>query len=135
MKAGDGNSPLRFAEDFDRDIDSPDRENFGDSARPFHDDDAALFEEFAEADFFEICGAGDAIGVEVKDGEAAAAVDVQEYEGGAADGAGVCAEGGGEAADEPGFACAEGSVECDAIAGGESFGDIASNGFGLRGAV
>src|SRR5690349_8100811 len=85
-----------------------------DAIRPFDDHNAALFEQFGEADGFEIFGPVDAVGVEMVDRELATGVDVEQNEGGTGDGAGVAAETADEAAHELGLAGAELAVEGDA---------------------
>src|SRR5687768_7650498 len=69
----------------DVDVNRVRRQQAGDALGPLDDDHAGLLEEFRKPDGVEIVGAGDAVGVEVVDGEAAARVDVEQDERGAGD--------------------------------------------------
>ncbi len=120
-----------FAGDFQGDVDALFREDVRYARRPFHYDNAVLVEKLGEADVDEVFAAVDAVGVEMKDGEARGLVDVEEDEGGAGDSAGVAAEGADQAADELGFAGAELAFEGDDVAGMEGGGEAGGDGFGV----
>src|SRR5437016_2640932 len=85
---------------FDYDLRSLPREQFADARRPLDHHHAALLEQLGEADRLEVFAAGDAVGVEVEDFQTSGVVDVEQDEGGTADGAGIAAQAGEQAADE-----------------------------------
>ena len=127
----DGDLATVFADRFEGDLDAVLGQEVFDPPGPFDDDDAALVEEFRKTDRLEILRATDAVGVEVVNREAAAGVDVEEDERGAAHAAGGAAEAFDEAADELGFAGSQVSVQGDALATVEGLRQRGRNGFGF----
>jgi len=122
---------VRFIRRRDGHVDDSAGEQRRDALRPFDDDYAALLEQLAEADRFEIVRAVDPVGVEVEDAKSAGVVDVQQDERGTADRARVATESADEAADELRLAGTELAVQRDALPAPERRRELRGDGFRL----
>jgi len=100
--------------------------------RPFDDDHAALFEEFAEPDRGEIFTALHAICVKMKDLHARRIVDAKQDEGRAADRARVATQPANKSSNELCLTRAKIAMEGNAFPAHERSRQFGGDGFGLR---
>ena len=109
--------------------------NPGHARGPLHDHDPALVEQFGKPDGLEIVLAMNAIGVEMKERQAARVIDMQQHIGRAADRSRIAAEPFEQAANELRFPRAKIAVQGDALPRRQRQRELGGDGLGLIGTM
>ena len=115
----------------DLDPDRPRRQKVAHPAGPFDHDYPPLFQQFFESNPLKIFRAAYAIGIQMKQSQPAALVDVQQNVCRTADGTRVAAEAAQQAADELGLAGAKFAFEGNAFSAAETLCQCDSKSLGL----